>query len=123
MPSTSLGASGMVKKSGGALLLALNLNHSESRALSTQLLVALREMILSGGLRPGERLPATRTIAKDVGVSRTTVVEAFERLAAEGLIVSRTGSGSFVSEALNAQGRATERSSGARQRRRPRLAR
>ena len=93
----------MVKKSGGALLLALKIDHAAPRSLSTQLLVALREMILSGGLRAGDRLPATRTIAKDLGVSRTTVVEAFERLAAEGLIVSRTGAGSFVSQALARQ--------------------
>lgn len=90
----------MVKKSGGALLLSLNLDHAAPRSLSRQLVVALREMILSGALRAGDRLPATRIIAKDLGVSRTTVVEAFERLAVEGLIVSRTGAGSFVSEAL-----------------------
>lgn len=114
----------MVKKSGGALLLALKVDPATPRLLSTQLLVALRDMILSGGLRAGDRLPATRTIAKDLGVSRTTVVEAFERLAAEGLIVSRTGSGSFVSQALASNRpavNATVRHSRARQK--PRLAR
>ena len=90
----------MVKKPGGALLLALTVDPAEPRPLGTQLLVALREMILSGSLRAGDRLPASRTIAQDLGISRTTVVEAFERLAAEGLIVSRVGAGSYVSQAL-----------------------
>lgn len=116
----------MVKKSGGALLLALEIDHAAPRSLSTQLLVGLREMILSGGLRAGDRLPATRTIAKDLGVSRTTVVEAFERLAVEGLIMSRTGAGSFVSEALAAHNRSPAKTAAARHaksRREPRLAR
>ena len=42
------------------------------RSVSVQLYMALRDMILSGALRAGERLPATRTLAKEVGVSRTT---------------------------------------------------
>ena len=67
---------------------------------------------------------ATRTIAKDIGVSRTTVVEAFERLASEGLIVSRTGSGSFVSQALLASNRTSmDRGSRPSKREEPRLAR
>jgi len=90
----------MVKKAGGALLLSLKLDPDAEKPLSAQLCAALREMILSGGLKAGERLPATRTVADDVGVSRTTVIEAFARLAEEGLIVSRTGAGTYVSAAL-----------------------
>ena len=54
------------------------------RPVSTQLLMALREVILSGGLSAGDRLPASRTLAKDLGVSRTTVIEVYERLAGRG---------------------------------------
>jgi GntR family transcriptional regulator/MocR family aminotransferase len=111
-----------VKKSGGALLLALKIDHDAEKPLSTQLLVALREIILSGGLPAGVRLPATRTMARDLGVSRTTVVEAFERLVAEGLIVSRTGAGSFVSQALLGHSPAPPRAT-KRAKSRPRLAR
>ena len=89
-----------MKKTGGALLLTLELDHEAAKPLSTQLAGALRELILSGGLRAGDRLPATRTIADEVGVSRTTVIEAFARLAEEGLVVSRTGAGTYVSQAL-----------------------
>lgn len=90
----------MVKKSGGALLLSVELDHGSDKPLNTQLCVALRDLILSGGLRAGDRLPATRTVAKDLRVSRTTVIEAFARLQAEGLVESRTGAGTYVSRAL-----------------------
>ncbi len=90
----------MVKRSGGALLLSLHIDRESGRLVTSQVFTAIREMILSGGLNAGERLPASRTLAKDLGISRTTVIEVFERLAAEGLIESRTGAGTFVSDAL-----------------------
>lgn len=92
----------MVKKAGGALLLSLKLDAGADKPLSTQLCVALRDLILSGGLRAGDRLPATRVVARDLRVSRTTVIEAFARLQAEGLVESRTGAGTYVSQALEA---------------------
>ena len=60
----------------------------------------LREAILSGGLPPGRRLPSSRTLAQDLGVSRTTAEEALAKLEGEGFVVRRTGSGSYVSERL-----------------------
>lgn len=92
----------MVKRSGGALLLSLQVERDNGASVSRGLCASLRELILSGGLHAGERLPATRTLAADLGVSRTTVVDVYERLAAEGLIESRVGAGSFVSAALGA---------------------
>src|SRR6056297_321729 len=65
--------------------------------------MALRDMILSGALRAGDRLPATRTLAREIGVSRTTVIDAIDRLVAEGMLVSRIGAGTFVSETLDSQ--------------------
>ena len=102
----------MVKRAGGALLLGIAIEHGAARPVSTQLYASLRDLMLSGSLAAGERLPATRTLARDLGVSRTTVIDAFERLTAEGLIDSRVGSGTFVSVALAADrpGRAPERS-------------
>lgn len=90
----------MVKRSGGALLLSLHIDRESGRLVTTQVFTAIRDLILSGGLDAGQRLPASRTLAKDLGISRTTVIEVFERLAAEGLIESRTGAGTFVSAAL-----------------------
>jgi len=61
---------------------------------------ALRNAILEGRLQRGGRLPSTRDLAQQLGVARGTVVAAFEQLAAEGYIVGRQGSGTFVSRDL-----------------------
>src|SRR3546814_8802472 len=63
--------------------------------------MGLKEILLSGGAMPGERLPATRTLAKEIGVSRTTVIDAIDRLTAEGLLEARVGAGTFVSRVLS----------------------
>lgn len=96
----------MVKRAGGALLLSITLDARAARGsagprgVSSQLHHALRELILAGAIAPGERLPASRTLAQQLKVSRTTVIEVFDRLTAEGLIESRIGAGAYVSAAL-----------------------
>ncbi len=67
--------------------------------LFRQLYRALRAGILDGVVRPGTRLPATRTLACELGLSRTTVLLAYEQLAAEGYLDGRRGSGSYVQAA------------------------
>ena len=64
------------------------------------LYAALREAILTGRLRSGARLPATRDLASQVGVARGTVVRAFQQLTAEGYTTGTMGSGTFVSNTL-----------------------
>ncbi len=61
---------------------------------------ALRKEILEGRLKPGARLPATRDLASQYGLSRGTIVTAFEELAAEGYVLAATGSGTFVNRIL-----------------------
>ncbi len=56
----------------------------------------LRSAILEGRLRPGTLLPPTRTLARESGVSRGTVVAVFEQMIAEGYLESRPGSGTSV---------------------------
>ncbi len=63
----------------------------------------IRQRIASRALAPGARLPSIRRMAETRGVSKSTVVEAFERLVAEGAIVSRRGSGFFVAGGLPPQ--------------------
>ena len=92
----------MVKQTGGALLLSLAINRTAPVTISNQLYYALRDMIHSGGVRPGERLPSSRTLARDLDISRTTVITVFDRLISEGLVESHTGAGTYVGEALNA---------------------
>ncbi|MDI3309144.1 MAG: PLP-dependent aminotransferase family protein [Acetobacteraceae bacterium] len=60
----------------------------------------LRSGILNGTLPPGIRLPPTRSLAEELGVARQTVVLAYERLAAEGYVRSRVGSGTYVAPDL-----------------------
>lgn len=91
----------MVKRAGGALLLSLRIDHESPRPVSTQLHLLLRELILSGSFAAGDRLPASRTLARELKLSRTTIIEAFDRLTAEGLIESRVGAGTYVSKALD----------------------
>lgn len=57
---------------------------------------ALRDVIERGGLRSGARLPSERAFARDLAVSRTTVVAAYEALRADGLVHSQHGSGTRV---------------------------
>jgi GntR family transcriptional regulator/MocR family aminotransferase len=60
----------------------------------------LRHSILSGALPGGGRLPPSRALAQELGVARQTVVLAYERLAAEGYVRGRTGSGTYVATNL-----------------------
>src|SRR5260370_35381144 len=60
----------------------------------------LRQGILAGNLPAGSRLPPTRHLARDLGVARQTVVLAYERLAAEGYVRARIGSGTYVAADL-----------------------
>jgi GntR family transcriptional regulator/MocR family aminotransferase len=60
----------------------------------------IRRAILGGSLLPGARLPSARVLARDLNMSRPTVERAFDRLQAEGFVVRRRGSGSFVAASV-----------------------
>ena len=90
----------MVKYAGGALIPPITIDRDDPASLTAQLASGLRDLILAGKLAPGERLPSSRTLAKDQGVSRTTAVTVYEQLMAEELIYSRVGAGAYVSETL-----------------------
>ena len=66
----------------------------------TQIEQQLRDAIRSGRLRTGSRLPPSRTLASDLGVSRGVIVEAYAQLAAEGYLVTGPRSGTRVSERI-----------------------
>lgn len=61
---------------------------------------SLRSAILEGRLRPGARLPSTRALSRQYGISRGSVLAAFAHLEAEGYLTGETGSGRFVSRNL-----------------------
>ena len=60
----------------------------------------LERRILEGSLKPGDRLPAERELATELGVSRPSLREAIQKLASKGLVQSRQGGGTFVTAAL-----------------------
>lgn len=71
-----------------------------SRTLVESVMATIRHRIAARGLTPGTRLPSIRAFAKAMQVSKSTVVEAYERLAAEGMIRSRPGSGFYAAGPL-----------------------
>ncbi len=76
--------------------LPISIERHTGRPIRVQLYHWFREAILSGRLQPGARLPATRRLAKTLGIARQTTVEAYEQLTAEGYISARQGSGTRV---------------------------
>ncbi|WP_085026552.1 PLP-dependent aminotransferase family protein [Ensifer aridi] len=72
----------------------------EGETLIARIMATVRHRIAGRSLTPGAKLPSIRSFAVTMKVSKSTVVEAYERLAAEGLIRSRPGSGFFVAAPL-----------------------
>ncbi|HUE91067.1 PLP-dependent aminotransferase family protein [Pseudomonas sp.] len=70
---------------------------------------ALRALILDGALDPGLKLPATRVLAKSLGVARDTVENAYVQLHRDGFILRRAGSGSYVCETVGTELRGAAR--------------
>nr|WP_229482069.1 PLP-dependent aminotransferase family protein [Massilia sp. JS1662] len=88
------------------ILAAATLERDASTPLFRQLYVHLKDAILDGRIAAGVRLPATRTLCGLMGVSRQTVLAAYEQLMAEGYLQGTVGKGTFVSASLPAGARA-----------------
>jgi GntR family transcriptional regulator/MocR family aminotransferase len=80
-----------------AVVTDLHVNLIGKRDLSGEIYRQLREAVREGRVRPGDRLPPTRDLARSLRVSRTTVTVAYERLMGEGFVTARVGAGTFVS--------------------------
>ena len=63
-----------------------------------QVIADIRAQIADGRLRPGQRLPSTRDLAKQYGYAASTVRKAIERLIADGTLYSHQGAGVFVAD-------------------------
>ncbi len=85
-----------MKITDGADFLQLSPAAAPVRGLTGWLADAIRAAIIDGRLQAGAPLPATRLLAGDLGVSRGVIVEAYQRLADEGLVSARTGAGTRV---------------------------
>ena len=77
--------------------LPLKVDAHQKATLQSQIVEQIRLMILDGRLRSGDFLPTTRALSEQVGISRNTTMQAYERLMAEGYIQTRPYVGTFVS--------------------------
>ena len=82
------------------LITATPLQRDGDIPLFRQLYTRLKDAMLQGALAPGARLPATRALCDVLGVSRQTVLAAYDQLTAEGYLRGGVGQGTFVDEAL-----------------------
>ena len=80
--------------------LHLTVDRTTGLPIHRQIYDGLRGAILDGRLRPGQRIPSSRALAVDLGVSRLPVLSAYDQLLHEGYLVGRIGSGTFVSEGV-----------------------
>jgi len=68
-----------------------------NKSIYLQICDAICEQILSGTLRPDERIPSVREYGADIGVNPNTVMRSYEKLTGEGVIYNRRGIGYFIS--------------------------
>jgi GntR family transcriptional regulator/MocR family aminotransferase len=83
-----------------AELYAFEVDRAADAPVFRQIYLQLRSAILSGTLRRATRLPSTRELAAQLGVSRSAVVSAFEQLLAEGYTFGKKGAGTYIASDL-----------------------
>src|SRR3954447_19590450 len=93
-------------RTGSGVELLLAVDRTSPEPVHRQLGCSLRDAIRSGRLEGGASVPSSRALARQLGLSRGVVVEAYEQLVAEGYLVSRPGGATRVAEGLGVAGRA-----------------
>jgi len=89
-----------MKRVASTILPIIAIDRKASTALHRQIYDSYRAAIVDGRLRPGQRIPSTRGLASEIGVSRFPVLNAYAQLLAEGYFESRVGAGTVVSSSL-----------------------
>jgi GntR family transcriptional regulator/MocR family aminotransferase len=89
-----------MKKVASGVLPLIAVNRNAPKALHRQIYDAYRAAIMEGRLRPGQRVPSTRVLAPELGISRIPVLNAYDQLLAEGYFESRIGAGTRISGSL-----------------------
>jgi GntR family transcriptional regulator/MocR family aminotransferase len=74
----------------------IQLNKQSRKALYVQLYEEIRTAVLNGILKPGDRMPATRMLSKELSIARNSVILAYEQLILEGYLGGKTGAGTYV---------------------------
>jgi len=113
----------MSRRAAGAPPIPVHVDRGVDELLHRQVYRELVQLILSGRLRPGARLPSSRVLADELGVARNTVLLALEQLLSEGYVETHHGAGTYVSRELPDRSPLRLRPQALRQGRRPTLAR
>src|SRR5215475_10923984 len=92
--------------------LSVALDPACGQPLFLQLASAIADDIRRGRLKPGEPLPGSRELAERLELNRNTIVAGYDELAAEGLVSTRVGGGTFVAETLPVAMRAPDPNAG-----------
>ncbi|MGA9350026.1 MAG: GntR family transcriptional regulator, partial [Anaerolineae bacterium] len=79
-------------------VMAIQINRKSRVPVYLQIVDQIKHLIAAGRLQPGEQLPTIRQLAVDLGVARNTVAHAYKELNREGVISTRQGRGTLVSE-------------------------
>jgi GntR family transcriptional regulator / MocR family aminotransferase len=87
-------------RAGWAALYAWQIDRGSGTPIFRQVYAQMRGAILARRLKPGAKLPSTRTLAGELAVARSSVISAYEQLLAEGYLSGRVGSGTYVSSDL-----------------------
>ncbi|MBM0127990.1 aminotransferase-like domain-containing protein [Pimelobacter simplex] len=90
-------------------MLPVRLDRADPRPLGSQLADQVRQLVLDGALARDDRMPASRRLAADLGVSRSVVEQAFDQLLAEGWLEARQGSGTWVAGGTSGRAAAPRR--------------
>jgi GntR family transcriptional regulator/MocR family aminotransferase len=93
----------LMKRVASGFLPMIAVDRQISHPLHRQIYDGFRAAIVDGGLHPGQRIPSTRILAREIGVSRFPVLSAYAQLLAEGYLESRVGAGTVVSASLPEQ--------------------
>ena len=76
----------------------LHLNYRDGRPIYEQVKEGLRQMVISGAIRPGDKLPSVRSMASQLAINPNTIQKAYEALEQEGYVYSIPGKGSFAAD-------------------------
>lgn len=97
-----------MKKVPSGIAPVIQVQKRASKSLYSQVYEGYRKAIVDGSLRTGQRVPSTRVLAQELGISRMPVLNAYAQLLAEGYFESRVGSGTVVSRSLPERSPQTE---------------
>ena len=108
-----------MRKASGSFSPVVAVDRKAPKPLHRQLYEGYRAAVLGGDMRAGQRVPSTRALSLELGISRIPILNAYAQLLAEGYFEARAGAGTFVSQSLPEQQRQDARQESAGSRLRP----